>query len=90
MRIRAEIAGMKMERKLGHVATAIAPSDWKKNWPEAANRFWKILICWRAIRSSSCSRNRTAALHRGIAIIPGEKKNAYDTYLHIMMRQFVG
>jgi len=46
----AAIAGMKMGQNHGHVATATAPSGWKKNWPGPANRFWKISIHWRAIR----------------------------------------
>ena len=87
--MRAAIAGMKMERNLGHVATAIAPSGWKKNWPALANRFWKISIYWRAIRRLPYSRNRTAAVHRRIVLAKDEGKDEYDTYLHIMMRQFV-
>jgi hypothetical protein len=44
MHMRAAVADMKTGRSLGHVEIAIAPSGWKKNWPEPANRFWKISI----------------------------------------------
>ena len=87
--MRAAVAGMKTGRSLGHVAAAIAPSGWKKNWHEPANRFWKISIDWRAIRRLPCPRNRMAAVHRRIVLAKDENKDEYNTYLHIMMRQFV-
>jgi hypothetical protein len=34
-------------------------------------------------------RNRMAAVHRRIVLAKDEEKDEYDTYLHIMMRQFV-
>jgi hypothetical protein len=42
MHIRAASAGTKMGPNLGHVATAIARSGWKKNWRELENPFWRV------------------------------------------------
>jgi hypothetical protein len=43
----------------------------------------------RAIRRLPYFRNRMAAVHRRIVLAKDEEKDEYDTYLHIMMRQFV-
>jgi len=34
-------------------------------------------------------RNRMAPVHRRIVLAKDKEKDEYDTYLHIMMRQFV-
>jgi hypothetical protein len=68
--MRDAIAGMKMGRNLGHVATAIAPSGWKKNWGASAIHFWKISIQTRAIPRSSpaLERSRFGIPPRGAAV----------------------
>jgi hypothetical protein len=71
-RTHAAIAGTKMERNRGLVATAIAPGDWKKDWQRRADRFCRIYerkignCCSRGALSPRFSRaSRSASTERG-------------------------